>query len=74
MKDKQCHSSRASLHLYYVSSPQTELLLLEHNIMLLQEAMRSPLCDTLYVTEVLAEFEADTFFPPIDTSVYQLVK
>ena len=42
--------------------------------MLLQEAMRSPLCDTLYVTEVLAEFEADTFFPPIDTAVYQLVK
>ena len=36
--------------------------------------MKSPLCDTLYVTEVLAEFEADTFFPPIDPEVYQLVE
>ena len=40
----------------------------------LQEAMKSSLCDTLYVTDVLAEFEADTFFPTIDTTVYQLVK
>ena len=32
--------------------------------------MKSPLCDTLYITEVLSEFEADTFFPLIDMSVY----
>ena len=36
--------------------------------------MKSALCETLYVTEVLAEFEADTFFPPIDTAVYNLIK
>ena len=43
-------------------------------IIFLQEAMKSALCETLYVTEVLAEFEADTFFPPIDTAVYHLIK
>ena len=36
--------------------------------------MKSPLCETLYVTDVLAEFEADTFFPPIDTTIYNLIK
>ena len=36
--------------------------------------MKSPLCDTLYVTEVLVEFEADTFFPQIDPTVYQLLE
>lgn len=40
----------------------------------LQAAMKSPRCDTLYVTEVLAEFEADTFFPPIDPATYQLIE
>ena len=40
----------------------------------MQMVMKSSLCDTLYVTEVLAEFEADTFFPPIDTTVYHLVR
>ena len=40
----------------------------------MQMVMKSSLCDTLYVTDVLAEFEADTFFPPIDTTVYQLLK
>ena len=39
-----------------------------------QDAMKSPLCDILYVTDVLAEFEADTFFPPIDTTIYKLVE
>ena len=43
-------------------------------IISLQEAMKSSLCETLYVTEVLAEFEADTFFPPIDTTAYHLIK
>ena len=43
-------------------------------IISLQEAMKSSLCETLYVTEVLAEFEADTFFPPIDTAIYNLIK
>ena len=40
----------------------------------MQMVMKTSLCDTLYVTDVLAEFEADTFFPPIDTTIYQLVK
>ena len=44
------------------------------SLQLPQTAMKSPLCDTLYVTEVLSEFEADTFFPPIDTSVYHLLE
>ena len=40
----------------------------------LQEAMSSPLCDKLYITEVLGEFACDTFFPPVDTTVYKPVE
>ena len=39
-----------------------------------QEAMLSPCCDKLYITEVLAEFPADVFFPPVDTSVFRPVE
>ena len=39
----------------------------------LQEALSSPLCDKLYITEVLGEFACDTFFPPVDTTVYKPV-
>jgi len=38
-----------------------------------QEAMRSPSCDKLYITEVMAEFPCDTFFPPVDTTVYEQI-
>ena len=40
---------------------------------LFKEAMSSPLCDKLYITEVLGEFPCDTFFPPVDTTVYKPV-
>ncbi|MBR1517515.1 MAG: dihydrofolate reductase [Bacteroidales bacterium] len=30
-----------------------------------------PLATTLYVTHVLSHFDADTFFPPIDTSLFR---
>ena len=45
-----------------------------HIFFCMQDAMKSPLCDTLYVTDVLAEFEADTFFPLIDKSIYQPIE
>ncbi|CAG8562799.1 13040_t:CDS:2 [Ambispora leptoticha] len=35
------------------------------------EAMASPLCTHILLTQIYKEFEADTFFPPIDESVYQ---
>lgn len=38
-----------------------------------EEAMRSPCCEKLYITEVLAEFPADVFFPPVDTTVFRPV-
>jgi dihydrofolate reductase len=33
-----------------------------------------PLCNKLYITMVDKDFEADTFFPEIDTSVWKLVE
>jgi len=32
-----------------------------------------PLCERLYITEIYADFEADTFFPEVDYSKYELV-
>ena len=36
--------------------------------------MASEMCEKLYITEVDAEFPADAYFPPLDTSVYKLLK
>lgn len=36
--------------------------------------MRSPLCDKIYYTDVDGTFDADTFFPPIDPEVYELIR
>ena len=38
-----------------------------------QEAMRSPSCDKLYITDVMAEFPSDTFFPPVDMTLYKQI-
>lgn len=54
-------STKATLNCYQLAIP------------LLQEAMRSPCCEKLYITEVLAEFPADVFFPPVDTTVFRPV-
>lgn len=32
-----------------------------------------PLCERLYITEIYADFDADTFFPEVDYSRYELV-
>ena len=37
-------------------------------------AQALPLADRLYVTHVLAEFEGDTHFPPIDPAAWRLVR
>ena len=35
--------------------------------------MKSPNCHRVYLTDVKAEFECDTFFPPMDQSIFKLV-
>jgi dihydrofolate reductase len=37
------------------------------------QAIVHPDCEKIYLTEVFAEFEADTFFPKIDESVFKKV-
>ncbi|XP_064417428.1 zgc:153031 isoform X1 [Latimeria chalumnae] len=37
------------------------------------EAMKHPWCELLYLTEIMAEFDCDTFFPEFDRKVYKLV-
>ena len=46
-----------------------------HNICcdLLQEAMDKSLCNRIYITRVLADFDCDTFFPKIDDKSYQQI-
>ena len=36
--------------------------------------MGSPLCDRIYLTEILAVFPADTYFPPIDRALYHEIR
>ena len=36
--------------------------------------MKSPLCGRIYLTEVLAVFPADTYFPEIDATVFEEAK
>lgn len=38
-----------------------------------REAIESPYCNRIYVTELNKEFEADTFFPTFDTNTYGLI-
>ncbi|KAG9335191.1 hypothetical protein JZ751_005540 [Albula glossodonta] len=37
-----------------------------------REALEHPWCDLVYLTDVMAEFDCDTFFPPFDRNVYKL--
>lgn len=41
---------------------------------LFQQALHHPECQRLFVTEVMGDFECDTFFPEIEPSVYTRVK
>ena len=36
--------------------------------------MEHPQCGRLYVTEIDAEFPADTFYPPIDKTIFKPVE
>lgn len=40
---------------------------------LYKEAMKSDRCHRIYLTEIKAQFECDTFFPPIDGCAFGLV-
>ncbi|XP_018413663.1 PREDICTED: dihydrofolate reductase-like [Nanorana parkeri] len=37
-----------------------------------QNMMRHPLCTHIYFTEIMADFESDTFFPEFDKDVFKL--
>lgn len=39
-----------------------------------EEAIKHPLCQKIYMTQIEADFQCDTFFPPIDSKVFQLVE
>ena len=39
-----------------------------------QEAMASPLCDRIYLTEIMAEFEADVFFSGVDETHFRKIE
>jgi dihydrofolate reductase/thymidylate synthase len=36
------------------------------------EAMTSPLCDAIHVTEIDSSFQCDTFMPAVDTNLFQV--
>ncbi|XP_072021019.1 dihydrofolate reductase-like [Amphiura filiformis] len=38
-----------------------------------KEAVNKSLCNRIYLTRVLADFDCDTFFPEFDTKLYQLI-
>lgn len=37
-----------------------------------KEALKSASCAAVHFTEIETEYECDTFFPPVDSSVYSL--
>lgn len=37
-----------------------------------QDAMKHPWCDLIYLTDVMAEFDCDVFFPEFDKDVFKL--
>ncbi|XP_048865049.1 zgc:153031 isoform X2 [Brienomyrus brachyistius] len=39
---------------------------------LAQKALAHPWCDLIYLTDIMADFDCDTFFPGFDRSVYRL--
>ncbi|XP_067906319.1 zgc:153031 isoform X2 [Heterodontus francisci] len=38
-----------------------------------EEAMNHPNCDRIYLTNIMAQFNADTFFPEFDREIFKLV-
>ena len=38
-----------------------------------QEAINSPLCDAIHLTQIESDFECDTFFPSIDQTTYRVL-
>ncbi|KAG5830847.1 dihydrofolate reductase [Anguilla anguilla] len=37
-----------------------------------RKALEHPWCDLVYLTHIMADFDCDTFFPPLDRSIYAL--
>jgi dihydrofolate reductase len=38
-----------------------------------KDSMASPLCDTIYYTDVMADYDSDAFWPGIDETLYKLI-
>ena len=63
------HLENKGMTICYISYSITLFLLWY----LLQEAMDKSLCNRIYITRVLADFDCDTFFPKIDDKLYQQI-
>ncbi|KAF4524628.1 hypothetical protein B566_EDAN013879 [Ephemera danica] len=63
---KVCNSLEAAIDLIK-SSPFSD------SVEKVWAAMQSPYCHRIYMTDIMKEFECDTFFPPIDKTAFQLV-
>jgi hypothetical protein len=40
----------------------------------MKDSMASPLCDTIYYTDVMADYDSDAFWPGIDETLYKLIE
>lgn len=55
-----------------VSFADEVLLLNDVTIVGDQEGMEHPWCDLIYLTDIMAEFECDVFFPEFDRQLFKV--
>ena len=60
-----------SVHRPVTAARLTQMLLC---ICVFQAALESKLCERIYLTEIMKEFECDVFLPEFDRSVYQPIR
>lgn len=56
----------------YVSFAVNVLLLNHVTFVCDQEGMEHPWCDLIYLTDIMAEFECDVFFPTFDRQLFKV--